>query len=139
VSARDRVSAPDRAGRQGPNSSSGRVRVVLGGARSAARRVRPREELEEQTRLGEVLVRGLMRAQLGLALGLSVVVIVGLGSLPVVFAVVPGLAATSVLGVRLPWLLLGGAAFPFLFAVGWVYVRVAERNEREFAALVERQ
>jgi hypothetical protein len=35
--------------------------------------------------------------------------------------------------------LLGVAAYPFLFAAGWVYVRLAERNERDFAAVVERQ
>jgi hypothetical protein len=44
----------------------------------------------------------------------------------------------TVFGVRLPWLLLGVLAYPFLLLVGWVYVRMAERNERDFAELVER-
>jgi hypothetical protein len=100
--------------------------------------VRPREELEEQTQLGEVLVQGLVRAQLALALRLSALVVVGLGSLPLLFAIAPDVTSVTVLGVRLPWLLLGVLAFPFLVAVGWIHVRMAERNERDFAELVER-
>ncbi|MCW2504380.1 MAG: hypothetical protein JWO79_2664, partial [Actinomycetia bacterium] len=100
--------------------------------------VRPRQELEEQTPLGEVLVRGLMRAQLALALRVSALVIVGLGLLPLLFALAPGIATATILGIRVPWVLLGGLAFPFLVFVGWIYVRMAERNERDFAELVER-
>ena len=114
-----------------------RVRVELYRPRRA-RPVRPREELEQQTPIGEVLVHGLVRAQLALALRLSALVIVGLGLLPLLFAVAPAVAAATVLGVRVPWLLLGGLAFPFLVAVGWIHVRMAERNERDFAELVER-
>jgi hypothetical protein len=114
-----------------------RVRVVLSGPRKV-RPVRPREELEEQTELGEALVRGLVRAQLALALRLSALVVVGLGLLPLLFAVAPGVASATVFGVRVPWLLLGALAFPFLVVVGWLHVRMAERNERDFAELVER-
>ena len=41
-----------------------------------------------------------------------------------------------VLGVPLPWLLLGVVVYPFLVLLGWLYVRRAERNERDFADLV---
>jgi hypothetical protein len=34
--------------------------------------------------------------------------------------------------------LLGLVAYPFLGAVGWAYVHLAERTERDFTALVER-
>ena len=40
------------------------------------------------------------------------------------------------LGVNLPWLLLGVLSFPFLFGVGWAYVRWAERNEQDFTAVI---
>ena len=40
--------------------------------------------------------------------------------------------------VVLPWLLLGVAAYPFLFGVGWAYVHLAERTERDFTDLVEK-
>lgn len=111
-----------------------RIRVDL-----AARRVRldrPMRELEEQTQVGEVLVRGLIRTQLGLAVRLSVVVIVLLGGLPVLFALVPGLGDVGVFGLRLPWLLLGVLAYPLLYVVARIYVRQAERNEQDFADFV---
>ena len=91
-----------------------RVRVDLS-ARRSVRLDRTVREIEEQTRVGEVLVQGLIRAQLGLALRLSVVVAALLGGLPLLFAVVPGLAAVEVFGLRLPWLLLGILAYPFLY------------------------
>ncbi|MDQ1650802.1 MAG: hypothetical protein QOI35_2 [Cryptosporangiaceae bacterium] len=125
------------AGRSKVSAEPQRVRVVLAGPRRV-RPVRPRQELEEQTPLGEVLVRGLMRAQLALALRVSALVIVGLGLLPLLFALAPGIATATLLGIRVPWMLLGGLAFPFLVFVGWIYVRMAERNERDFAELVER-
>ena len=42
------------------------------------------------------------------------------------------------LGLQLPWLLLGVLAYPALLAGGALYVRLAERNERDFVELVER-
>ena len=70
--------------------------------------------------------------------GSSLVVAIGLGGLPLLFAVAPAVGRVTVFGVNLPWLLLGVAAFPFLFAVGWAYVRLAERNEQDFTDLVRR-
>jgi hypothetical protein len=95
-------------------------------------------ELTQQTRVGDALVRGLVRAQLALALQLSAVVMVGLGGLPWLFAIAPSVGRMTVLGVNLPWLLLGVLSFPFLVAVGWTHVRLAERNEQDFTDLVQR-
>lgn len=97
-----------------------------------------RAELTEGTQVGEALVKGLVRAQLALALRLSVVVAVALGALPLLFAVAPAVGSAKLLGAGLPWLLLGVLAFPFLVLVGWVYVRLAERNEKDFTDLVRR-
>jgi hypothetical protein len=91
-----------------------------------------------QTRVGEALVRGLVRAQLALALRLALVVAVGLGALPLLFAAAPATGELKPFGIHLPWLLLGVAAYPFLVIIGWVYVRLAERNEQDFTALVQR-
>lgn len=116
-----------------------RVRVVLGdaaGRRGAADRARA--DLDEQTPVGEALVKGLMRAQLALALRLSLVVAAGLGTLPLLFAAAPAVGSFKVFGVHLPWLLLGVLSFPFLVLVGAAYVRWAERNEQDFAALIRR-
>ncbi|MEU5910715.1 hypothetical protein [Micromonospora sp. NPDC047527] len=116
-----------------------RARIVLAEiTRRDSHAERTRAELAQQTRVGEALVRGLVRAQLALALRLSLVVAIGLGGLPWLFAIAPSLGRTTVGGVNLPWLLLGVASFPFLIAVGWAYVRLAERNEQDFTDLVQR-
>ena len=114
-----------------------RVRVVLAERKRARRVVRTLAEVEEQTVVGEMLVRDLMRHQLGTSLLLALIVIVVFGALPLAFAYVPRLGQLSVFGLRLPWLLLGLVAYPFLFAIGWVYVRRADRHERAFVKLVE--
>ena len=115
-----------------------RVRVVLGDvARAPIDPARTRAELEEQSPVGAALARGLVRAQLAVAVRLAAVVAVGLGGLPLLFAAAPAVGRAHLFGVSLPWLLLGVAAYPFLFVVGYAYVRLAERNEQEFVALVE--
>ncbi|MEE6258342.1 DUF485 domain-containing protein [Plantactinospora sonchi] len=122
-----------------PAAPPRRTRVVL--AEVTRRRTgteATRAELTQQTQVGEALVRGLVRAQLALALRLSLVVAVGLGGLPLLFAIAPETGAAKLFGVNLPWLLLGAAAFPFLVAVGWTYVHLAERNEQDFTDVVQR-
>ena len=116
-----------------------RTRVVLGEAAARRRTLDPaRADLAEQTPVGEALVKGLVRAQLALALRLSLVVVTGLGALPLLFAVAPAVGRAKLLGVNLPWLLLGLLSFPFLIGVGWAYVRWAERNEQDFTAVINR-
>jgi hypothetical protein len=114
-----------------------RVRVVLAGERRP-RADRARREIEEQSEVGEVLVRGLIRTQLGLALRLSLLVGILFGVQPLLYAVAPGLADVDVAGLRLPWLLLGVVAYPVVVGIAWIYVRAAERNEQDFADLVDR-
>jgi hypothetical protein len=116
-----------------------RVTIVL--ADAASRRDatdRGSTDLTEQTPIGEALVKGLVRAQLALALRLALVVAAGLGTLPLLFAVAPAVGAVKIFGVHLPWILLGVLSFPFLVLVGAAYVRWAERNEQDFAALIRR-
>ncbi|WP_254550631.1 hypothetical protein [Catellatospora tritici] len=117
---------------------SERVRVDLAAHRRTRTAPGAHVELVEQTPVGDVLVRELMRVQLGLALRLAGVVAVTLGGLPLVFTLWPAATRVNVAGMGLPWLLLGVVAFPFLAAAGWVYTRLAERNEADFAALVGR-
>nr|WP_234358882.1 MULTISPECIES: hypothetical protein [unclassified Plantactinospora] len=123
----------------GPPGPPRRTRVVLAEvARSGTGAERTRAELTQQTQVGEALLRGLIRAQLALALRLSLVVGIGLGGLPLLFAIAPEVGTAKLFGVNLPWLLLGVAAFPFLVAVGWAYVHLAERNEQDFTDVVQR-
>jgi hypothetical protein len=134
------VTAPaERPPSVAPPGPPRRQRIVLAElSRRGTVRDRTRTELTQQTRVGDALVRGLVRAQLALALRLSLVVIVGLGGLPLLFAIAPSVGGVTLFGVNLPWLLLGVAAFPFLVAVGWLHVHWSERNEQEFTDLVQR-
>ena len=113
-----------------------RERVVLA-HRRGARMVRTRVEVQEQTLVGDALVRGLVRAQLGLALRLAAVVICTVGAIPLLNAVFPELGAVTVLGMRLNWLVLAVLVYPLLYGVGRVYVRLAEQGERDFVGVVD--
>jgi hypothetical protein len=115
-----------------------RVRVVLAGGARPPRPDAAAREIEEQTPVGEVLVKGLIRTQLALAVRLSLLVAALFGFQPVLFAVLPGEASTTVGGMPLPWLLLGVLAYPAVFGIAWTYVRAAERNEKHFTDLVNR-
>ncbi|MFI5716669.1 hypothetical protein [Nocardia sp. NPDC051750] len=117
----------------GPPPKPPRERVVLA-ERRGARRVRTRVEVAEQTEIGVALIGGLIRAQLGLALSCALVMTLILAALPLLFRVT-AVAETVVLGIRLPWLLLGGAAYPLLWLTGRIYVRLADRNEHDFLDL----
>jgi len=114
-----------------------RKRVVLNDSRNPVTVVRVITELEEQTSVGEALVRNLVRAQLKMALWLALLTALLFGGLPLAFYLSPRFADTSVFGVRLPWLLLGVLPFPVLFAIGLLYNRLAERHEMDFVNMVE--
>ncbi|GAA4146630.1 hypothetical protein [Actinomadura keratinilytica] len=126
-----------RAGR-GDAPAPGRTRVT-GPRTRASRRLRHpvTREIDEQTGLGEAYMRSLLQAQLRLAVRLCAVLAVVLGGLPVLFMLVPELREQRVAGLPLAWVLLGGLAYPCFVACGWWYVRQAERNERDFADLVD--
>lgn len=113
-----------------------RQRVVLA-HRRGARMVRTRVEVQEQTQVGDALVRGLVRAQLGLALRLGAVVVCLVGAIPVITALFPALSSVTVLGLRLNWLVLAGLVYPLLYGIGWAYVRLAEQGERDFVGVVD--
>jgi len=94
--------------------------------------------LDEQDLVGELLVRSLVRAQLTLALRMLGVLGVLLGGLPLLFALAPVTRDVQLLGLPLPWLALGVLVYPALLLGGGVYLRLAERHERDFTELVER-
>jgi hypothetical protein len=75
--------------------------------------------------------------QLLLSIRLMLLIVVALGAIPVAFVLLPSLGTATILGLRLPWLLLGLAVYPFFVAVAWSYNRSAERNEQDFAEMVE--
>ncbi|MGV9670239.1 hypothetical protein ACWDPV_06545 [Gordonia sp. NPDC003504] len=113
-----------------------RERVVLA-QRRGARIVRTRVEVHEQTEVGDALVRGLMRAQLGLALRLGVSIVALIALIPLLGIILPSLADFDVFGIRLSWLVLGVALYPVLYGFGRLYVRLAEQAESDFMGVVD--
>ncbi|HEX3825569.1 MAG TPA: hypothetical protein VHV79_14005 [Mycobacteriales bacterium] len=87
---------------------------------------------------GDVLITGLVRAQLGLTLGFLTLTVAVIGSLPIVATLLPGIDRANVAGLPVPLLVLGAGIYPVLVALGWGYVRLAERLERRFAELLSR-
>ena len=101
--------------------------------------MRTRVEVQEQTEVGDALVRGLVRAQLGLALRLATVVASAVVVVVVSGRLFPALITTSVFGIRLNWLVLAVLSYPLLYGVGRLYVRLAEQGERDFVRVVDEE
>ena len=115
-------------------------REVVTGPRRDVRRSRRRSavaDLDQQTRIGRVYLRALMRTQLLLGLATVAVVVVPLAALPLLFGLVPGVRELQVGPIPLWWLILGFLVYPAILAVGWWYVRAAERTEAQFTDMVE--
>jgi hypothetical protein len=106
-------------------------------ATASVRRRPTISEIDEQTRIGEVYMRSLLRTQLRLGLSVVAVLTLALGTLPLAFAVVPHIGSVRVLTLPLPWLLVGVSIYPLLYAIAIWHVRAAEKAERDFTALVE--
>jgi hypothetical protein len=96
----------------------------------------PPRDLAEATAHGDVYLRRLRRAQLGLAL-LSLVAFGGLvGALPLVLYLLPGLAGVSLLGVPLPIWLVVVPPFPLFVTIGWLQQHRADGLDASFRELV---
>ncbi len=113
-----------------------RERVVLS-QRRGARPVRTRAEVAEQTAVGEHLVDGLVRAQLGLALRIAVAVVLVLGAVPLLGTTVDAFASARLFGIGVNWLVLAVLPYPVLYLAGRLYIRLAEQAERDFMALMD--
>jgi hypothetical protein len=116
---------------------TGRVRITspLTTASPHVRRT-VQQEIDESTGIGEVYVRSLVRSQLRAALTVITTLMLTLGSLPIVFWLLEDLRELSFLGIPLPWVVLAIAVYPGLFLLGWLYVRQADKSERDFVALL---
>jgi len=117
---------------------AGRVRVTnpLTSAPAHVRRS-VRQEIDESTGIGEIYMRSLIRSQLRAAIAVALTLVLSVGALPLTFMAFDTVTEFRVLGVPAPWLILGVAVYPGLFGLGWVYIRQAEKAERDFAELVQ--
>ncbi|WP_219418744.1 hypothetical protein [Pseudonocardia nigra] len=132
----DPVAAPGQEGADADPRNQ-RVRVVLAERKGVARPVRTVVDIQEGTGVGELLRSNLIGSQLAVALRFAVGAGLTLGLLPVMFAMFPEIGRVEVLGIRLPWLLLGVLVYPFLFGLGLWHTRTAERVEQSFADHVQ--
>jgi len=121
--------------RPGPGRPA-RQRVVLA-HRRGTRMVHTRVEVAEQTGVGDALVRGLVRAQFGLAIRLALLTVGALAAVALAITLIPGADSVEVAGIRLHWLFLGALVYPGIYAVGRLYIRLAEQGENDFVAVVD--
>jgi O-antigen/teichoic acid export membrane protein len=98
----------------------------------------PRDELAEATAHGDVYLRRLVRAQLGVSISALVAFIGLLGALPLLLFLAPGLAGVSIAGIPLPLVLVAVPLFPLFVVIGWVYERRADSLDEAFRDLVGR-
>ena len=125
---------------QPPDRPPARVRVTSPYAERP--RSRPRRtaisEIDAQSEVGRIYVGTLLRAQLRLAASTLVALVLTIGMLPMLFTLVPSLTSKHLLGMPVSWGMLAFGCYPVLVLLAWRYVRLAERNERAFARVVER-
>ena len=111
-----------------------RVRVTA--PRSAARPAVESREAAEESAVGQVFVRSLIRSQLRLALVVAGGFLLVLGAFPLL-AAIPGLAESRIAGIPFDWLLLGTGIYPVTGISAWLYIRSAARNEARYRDLAE--
>jgi hypothetical protein len=94
-------------------------------------------DLRDDTNVGRLLLRSLIRAQLGLSLMCLTFALAVTASFPVIAALIPSVGRMTVAGVPLTLVVLGFAFYPVLLAVGWFYNRQARQLEARFTDLVD--
>ena len=130
--------APEAEGVAATESAPGkRVRVVLSERRGGARSVRTVVDIQENTDVGALLRANLIKNQLSVALRFAALAGGVLALLPLLFWLFPDIGRTEVLGLRVPWLLLGILVYPFLLVIAWWHTCIAERVEQGFADHVQ--
>jgi len=127
-----------------PNQTPGpRKRVRVTSPRMGASRrgpVRPvTTDIDEQTRLGELYMATLIRAQWRLSVSVLASATMMIGTLPLLFLFVPATRTLNVGPILLPWVILGVLIYPAVWLAGHYYVRQSEQIEREFTELVARR
>jgi uncharacterized membrane protein (DUF485 family) len=96
----------------------------------------PSREIDEQTQVGAVYMDSLIRSQRRLAVVVCMTITVLLVGTALLGAFVPQFAQVHLLGVPLPWVVLGVLIYPALIGLAAYTVRQSERNERAFTELV---
>jgi hypothetical protein len=122
-----------------PTQPPARVRVTSSRRRAIRHLDRPvAEELTEQTRLGDVYVAGLMRAQLRLSASVLLVAALLLGAVPLALAIWPELRLLRIGPLPVLWLVLGVAVYPAAVIGARYYTRASENLEATFVDVIDK-
>ena len=116
---------------------SRRVRVTapLSNAAHAPRTPSLSREVAEQSDLGTVVLRSLLRSQLRLALLVAGAFLAAVGALWAVSELARDLPWLP--GLSLEWLLIGALPYPAVVLAGAAYYRASTRSEQRYAELLE--
>lgn len=116
-----------------------RVRVTApqSSAKAVPGRFQQSREVAEDSDVGQVFVRSLIRSQLRLALVVACGFLLILAFFAAILVLVPGLADSRLLGIPFDWILLGAGIYPVIGVSAWLYNRAAARNEGRYRDLVE--
>jgi uncharacterized membrane protein (DUF485 family) len=93
-------------------------------------------EFEEQTEVGELYLKALMRRQRRLSLGVALAFVAFLAAQPLLAFWWPEWGALRIFGLPVCWLVLGVFSYPLLVWLGSIYVRRAEEVDDEFTDLL---
>lgn len=85
---------------------------------------------------GEALLRSLMRAQLGVTLGVLLPAAAVVATYPLLSVLLPGLGRVAVGPLPLSVVILGFGIYPPLVVLAFAYVRRARRLEERFVGLL---
>ena len=101
-----------------------------------ARSVPAADDLYSPDGYGEALLRSLMRAQLGVTVGVLLPAAAVVATYPLLSVLFPGLSRVTVLSVPLSIVVLGFGIYPPLVVLAFLYVRRARRVEERFVSLL---
>jgi hypothetical protein len=113
------------------------TRVKVTAPRSEAKPVMDSRVAAEESDVGQVFVRSLIRSQLRLSLVVAAGFLLSLLAFPLMLGLVPGLAEATIAGIPFGWLLLGAGIYPVIGLSAWLYIRSASRNEARYRDLAE--
>jgi uncharacterized membrane protein (DUF485 family) len=134
--------APPLAGRPAPGPAgrpaSGPIRSLAWGPGQVSPPGGQGDAAQPDRDYWQILVRSLIRAQLGLSLVCLAFALAVTASFPIVWALLPSAIHITILGLPLTLIALGIGVFPVILIIGAFYVRQATRLERQFTKLAER-
>ena len=115
------------------------VRAPSGTSSRSPRSVPGPDDLYQHDQYGETLLRSLMRAQLGVTVGVLLPAAAVVATYPLLSVLLPHLAQMMIGPLPLSILVLGFGIYPPFVALALIYVRRARRVEERFVHLLHEE